>query len=99
MSYVSNALHQVQNAAVHQVLFDNPQLQPGDAILVMGSKVFDLTQPAVQGQISALQLQLYTLLTDLEALGLVGSKKSYGHALTDTEWVELSLQRHPLYSY
>lgn len=99
MSYASNALHQVQSTALIDVLHNNPQLQPGDAILVMGAKVAALTQTAIQTQIAALQLSLYTLTTDLEALGLVASHQNYGQAITDAEWVELSLQHHPLYSY
>lgn len=97
----SSALHQLMQKSLAEVFADtNANLQPGDTVLVFGSHIAGVLDEAQQNRLQGLGLHLVALRADAEALALVTLCEQHQLALIDdNEWLELTLNHHPVYTY
>ncbi|RUO65238.1 hypothetical protein SAMN06297229_1381 [Pseudidiomarina planktonica] len=97
----SSALHQLMQQPLSAVLADTSNnLRAGDTVLAFGSHIAGLLDKQLQTRLQSLGLHLAALQTDAESLGLVSAcEQQQVSLLTDSQWLELTLQHHPVYTY
>lgn len=96
-----SALHQLMQQSLAEVVADtSANLQPGDTVLAFGSHIAAMLDEALQNRVQGLGLHLIVLQSDAEALGLITLCERHQLALiNDHEWLELTLNHHPVYTY